>query len=197
MARVLCGSQTQHPRQPAAPQTVTGNLEPRLVRSRSTLSESPEHPGRTAKSFSTTITALKSATDRGRAELIRDVVDAFRRLYGSVLRFVQMFADGQDSFPAAGNSGSHSFSQLLAILGEQGKMSNFGRLEELRAAIEEARSAEQLRDAIFSDAQSNDHAALRKVAAALERLDATFVGLCVEHVLEQHARASLVMSSED
>ena len=70
------------------------------------LSESPERLGRTAKSFSTTITALKSATDRGRAELIRDVVDAFRRLYGSVLRFVQMFADGQGSFLAAGKSGS-------------------------------------------------------------------------------------------
>jgi hypothetical protein len=168
-----------------------------LERSRSTLSESPERLGRTAKSFSTTITALKSATDRGRAELIRDVVDAFRRLYGSVLRFVQMFADGQGSFLAAGKSGSHSFSQLLAVLGEQAKTSKFGRLDELRAAIEEARSAEQLRDAIFSDTYSNDHVALRKVAVALERLDATFVGLCVEHVLERHARVSLVASSED
>lgn len=167
------------------------------MRSRSTLSESPERRERPAKGFSTTITALKSATDRGRAELIRDVVDAFRRLYGSVLRFVQMFADGQGSFLSAGSSGSHSFSQLLAILAEQGKANHFRRLDELRAAIEEARSAEQLRDAIFSDAYSNDRAALRKVAAALERLDATFVGLCVEHVLEQHARASLVVSSED
>ena len=167
------------------------------MRSRSTLSEPPERLGRTAKSFSTTITALKSATDRGRAELIRDVVDAFRRLYGSVLRFVQMFTDGQGSFFSAGNPGSHPFSQLLAILGEQGKTSNFSRLDELGAAIEEARSAEQLRDAIFSDACSNDHAALRKVAAALERLDATFVGLCVGHVLEQHAQASLVVSSND
>ena len=167
------------------------------MHSRSTLSESPQHRDRSAKSLSTTITALKSATDRGRAELIRDVVDAFRRLYGSVLRFVQMFADGQGSFLSAGSSGSHSFSQLLAILAEQGKASHFGRLDELKAAIEEARSAEQLRDAIFSDAYSNDRAALRKVAAALERLDATFVGLCVEHVLEQHARASLVTSSDD
>jgi hypothetical protein len=30
-------------------------------------------------------------------------------------------------------------------------------------------------------------AALRKVVAELERLDAAFIGLCVGHVLEQHA----------
>ena len=167
------------------------------MRSRSTLPATLERREQPANSFSTTITALKSATDRGRAELIRDVVDAFRRLYGSVLRFVQMFADGQDSVVSAGSSDSHSFSQLLARLAEQGKASHFSRLDELRAAIEEARSAEQLRDAIFSDACSNDHAALRKAAAALERLDATFVGLCVEHVLEQHARATLAVSPED
>jgi hypothetical protein len=152
------------------------------------------HP---VRSIGTTITALKAAPDRGRAELIRDVVDAFRRLYGSVLRFVQMFADGQGSFPSAGASGSHSFNQLLSLLTEQGKAAGFGRFYELRTAIEEARSAEQLRDAIFSDAHSNDHAALRRAAAELERLDATFVGLCVEHVLEQHARAALVLSSDD
>jgi hypothetical protein len=98
-----------------------------LVRSRSTLSEASERRDRPPKSFSTTITALKAAPDRGRAELIRDVVDAFRRLYGSVLRFVQMFADGQGSFPSAGASGSHSFNQLLSLLTEQGKAAGFGR----------------------------------------------------------------------
>ena len=167
------------------------------MRSQSTLSEASERRDRSAKSFSTMITAVKAAPDRGRAELIRDVVDAFRRLYGSVLRFVQMFADGQGSFPSAGTSGSHAFNQLLSLLAEQGKAAGFSRFYELRTAIEEARLAEQLRDAIFSDAQSNDHAALRRVAAELERLDATFVGLCVEHVLEQHARASRVLSSDD
>jgi hypothetical protein len=119
------------------------------------------------------------------------------RVESRVLRFVQMFAVGQGSFPSAGASGSHSFNQLLSLLTEQGKAAGFGRFYELRTAIEEARSAEQLRDAIFSDAHSNDHAALRRAAAELERLDATFVGLCVEHVLEQHARAALVLSSDD
>ncbi|WP_260858381.1 hypothetical protein [Paraburkholderia sp. BCC1885] len=174
------------------------------MRSRSPLPESPEHREhreRPAKNFSTSITALKAAPDRGRAELIRDVVDAFRRLYGSVLRFVQMFANGQDngqdSAILSGGMGSHSFNQLLSLLAEHGKTAGFGRFQELRAAIEEARSAEHLRDAIFSDAHSNDPAALRKAAAELARLDATFVGLCVEHVLEQHARAPLALSPEN
>ncbi|WP_236002130.1 hypothetical protein [Paraburkholderia elongata] len=63
--------------------------------------------------------------------------------------------------------------------------------------IEEARSAEQLRDAIFSDAFSNDLAALRKVVAELERLDTAFIGLCVGHVLEQHARAATLVHPND
>jgi hypothetical protein len=116
-------------------------------------------------------------------------------MLSSVLRFVQMFADGQGGFPSAGTSGSQSFNRLLSLLVEQGKAAGFRRFYELRTAIEEARSAEQLRDAIFSDAHSNDHAALRRAAAELERLDATFVGLCVEHVLEQHAREFLVVTS--
>jgi hypothetical protein len=168
-----------------------------LVRSRSTLPESAQRRERPAKRFSSTITALKAAPDRGRAELIRDVVDAFRRLYGSVLRFVQMFADAQGSTPTTRASGSHSFNQLLSLLAEQGKAAGFARFYELRAAIEEARSAEQLRDAIFSDTHSNDPVALRKAAAELDRLDATFVGLCVDHVLQQHARAPLVLFSDD
>jgi hypothetical protein len=58
-------------------------------------------------------------------------------------------------------------------------------------------STECLRDAIFSDAHSDNPTALRKVVAELERLDATFVGLWVEHVMEehaqQHARSSLTL----
>jgi hypothetical protein len=132
---------------------------------------------------------VKPASGRGRAELIRDVVDAYRRLYGSVQRFVLMLTDDRLNFAAAGTLGSHSLNQLLSMLAEQASAAAFARLRELKAAIEEARSAEQLRDAIFSDAFSHDLAALRKVVAELERLDAAFIGLCVGHVLEQHGRA--------
>jgi hypothetical protein len=153
-------------------------------------SPSSEPAGRLPNGLSSTIVAVKSASERGRAELIRDVVDAYRRLYGSVQRFVLMLTNDQLNFASVGTLGSHSLNQLLSILAEQAKAAAFVRLRDLKASIEEARSAEQLRDAIFSDASSNDLAALRKVVAELERLDAAFIGLCVGHVLDEHARAA-------
>ncbi|SMG56161.1 hypothetical protein [Paraburkholderia susongensis] len=161
------------------------------MRSRSTLPAlGPRvQPGqRVASEISSAIVAVKSASERGRAESIRDVVDAYRRLYGSVQRFVIMLSGGQLSFKAIGTSGSHSLNQLLSILAEQARTTAFARLRELKTTIEEARLAEHLRDAIFSDAFSNDLPALRKVVAELERLDTAMVGLCVGHVLEQHVR---------
>lgn len=142
-----------------------------------------------ASEISSTIVAVKSASGRGRAESIRDVVDAYRRLYGSVQRFVLMLTGEQLNFASVGTSGSHSLNQLLSVLADHAKAACFARLRDLKAAIEDARPAEQLRDAIFADASSNDVPALRKVVTELERLDAAFVGLCVGHVLEQHARA--------
>lgn len=168
-----------------------------MTRSGLTSNKSLGRPKPPSKDLSRTITALKSAPDRARAELIRDVVDAFRRLYGSVQRFVLMFADLQGGpFPESTLHGA-SFNRLLSVLAEQGKMAAFSRLSELKVAIKEARSAERLRDAIFSDAYSDNPAPLREVAAELERLDATFVGLCVEHVMEKHARVSLVLHTTD
>lgn len=157
------------------------------MRSRSTPSDPATSRQRFANEISSTLVAVKSASERGRAESIRDVVDAYRRLYGSVQRFVLMLTDDPLNFASVGTSGSHSLNQLLSILAERARAAGFARLQDLKSAIEEARSAEQLRDAIFSDAFSNDLAALRKVVTALERLDTSFIGLCVGHVLEQHA----------
>jgi hypothetical protein len=168
----------------------TSQQEPVAVRSRSISSAPARRRERLPNELSSTIVAVKSASERGRAESIRDVVDAYRRLYGSVQRFVLMLTDDQLNFASVGTSGSHSLNQLLSILAERARAAAFARLRDLKAAIEEARCAEQLRDAIFSDTFSNDLAALRKVVAELERLDAAFVGLCVGHVLEQHARAA-------
>jgi hypothetical protein len=154
-------------------------------------------PKLSSRDFSTTITALKSAPDRARAEMIRDVVDAFRRLHGSVQRFVAMLGEPSSGATSSTTSGTLSFNRLLSMLAEQGKLAGFNRLPELKSAIREARSAERLRDAIFSDAYSDNPAALREVAAQLDRLDATFVGLCVEHVLEKHARSALVSDPSD
>ena len=160
------------------------------MRSRSPLPNRAKRGQHFANDISSTIVAVKSASERGRAESIQDVVDAYRRLYGSVQRFVLMLTGDQLNVASAGTSGSQSLNQLLSILAEHARTAGFGRLRELKAAIEEARSAKQLRDAIFSDAFSNDVPALRQVVAQLERLDAAFIGLCVGHVLERHARAA-------
>lgn len=160
------------------------------MRSRSHLSAPAERLERFPDALSSTLVAVKSPSERGRAESIRDVVDAYRRLYGSVQRFVLMLTGDQLNFASVGTSGSHSLNQLLSILADQASATGFVRLSDLKTAIESARSAEQLRDAIFSDAFSTDIAALRRVVTDLERLDAAFVGLCVGHVLEQHARAA-------
>lgn len=165
------------------------------MRSRSTLSKPARSLDRFPNTLSSTIVAVKAPSVRGRAELIRDVVDAYRRLHGSVQRFVLMLTGDPLNLAALGSSASPSLNQLLSILGEQAKAAAFVRLRDLQASIEDARSAEQLRDAIFSDALSNDLAALRKVVTELERLDAAFIGLCVGHVLEQHARAAGNMSA--
>lgn len=160
------------------------------MRSRSPFSDSARRGQHAADGVSSTLVAVKSASGRGRAESIRDVVDAYRRLYGSVQRFVLMLTHDQLNLASVGTSGSHSLNQLLSILADQAKAASFARLRDLKATIEDARPAEQLRDAIFSDASSHDVAALRRVVTELERLDAAFVGLCVGHVLEQHARAN-------
>ena len=91
------------------------------MRSRSPLSNLAERGQRFADEISSTIVAVKSASERGRAESIRDVVDAYRRLYGSVQRFILMLTDDQLNFASVGTSGSHSLNQLLSILAEQAR----------------------------------------------------------------------------
>ncbi|WP_090536713.1 hypothetical protein [Paraburkholderia sartisoli] len=142
-------------------------------------------PGELAGDFVSTITALKPTSDLERAELIRDVVDAFRRLQNSVLRFVQMFAEDGDAELASG-ADALALHELLSILARQAEAAGFGRLRELRVAIRHARSAGQSRDVIFSASLSLNAEAMNKVVNEFERLDATFVGLCVEHVLNRH-----------
>jgi hypothetical protein len=157
-------------------------MDPRLIRGRSALRALPRPRRFPADDPRTTIQVLRRASDPARAGLIRDVVDAFRCLHGTVRRFAQMFAaTPAEPLPAA-------FGPLLSRLAAQGRAAGFGRLAELLAAIDAARDAEALRDTLFSDV-SHDLAALRRAAAELERLDATLVELCVEHVLQRHAAA--------
>jgi hypothetical protein len=82
------------------------------------------------------------------------------------------------------------FVTLLSSLRTHAGKAKFRRLHELRRVIERARLVEAHRDIIFQSPIASE-AALRSAAIELERLDAAFIGLCVEHVLESHARAGL------
>jgi hypothetical protein len=140
-----------------------------------------------ADGFAATITTLRPTSGRERAELIRDVIDAFRRLRNSIERFNRMLAHGGGA--EAVQAGA-SLQPLLAALSRRVDLARFARLRELKRAIRDARRLDKTRDALFSDAFCLDTEALRRTVAELERLDAAFVGLGVEHVLAQHANAA-------
>lgn len=149
-----------------------------------------------ADGFAATITTLRPASGHERAELIRDVIDAFRRLRNSIERFERMLARGDCRAGGSGVGGAHaaqvgaSLQPLLVVLSRRIDLARFGRQRELKRAIRDARRLDKTRDALFSDAFCLDTEALRRTVAELERLDAAFVGLGVEHVLAQYANAA-------
>nr|WP_082664676.1 hypothetical protein [Burkholderia ambifaria] len=131
------------------------------------------------------ISTLRPLPSDGRAQQVTDVVDAFRRLRGSVMRFIRVFsAATDDTLPAL------SLRDLLAMLERDARAARFTRLSDLERAIGLAHDLERTRDDVFSDAFSNDPAAMCDAVAALERVDVLLVGLCVEHVIERHMPAS-------
>jgi hypothetical protein len=143
--------------------------------------------------LSSTITTLRPASGHDRAERIRDVVDAFRRLRESVARFNRMFAarageqptrDGANT--ATSTATDTALQPLLTALARHIDPATFARHRELKRAIRDARRLDKTRETLFSDAFCLDTEAMRRTAAELERLDTAFVGLCVEHVLAQH-----------
>jgi hypothetical protein len=136
--------------------------------------------------LSVAITPLNSARDPERAEAIREVVDAFRNLRASVARFVLMLEDIRGNARSLEATTGQSLGDLLSSLEDHARALGFSRLDDLTLAIEAARSAEQQRDLVFQCSPGSDTASLQHVARGLERLDASFVGLCVEHVLERH-----------
>ena len=129
------------------------------------------------------IAMLRPTPSRERADAIRDLIDGFRQLHGSVRRFVRMLAAGAGTDDAIEGA---TLQALLSTLARQLDAAGFTRRRELKRAIRDARRLEQARDAIFFDTLGQDCDAMRRTVAELERVDATFVRLCVEHVLEQH-----------
>ncbi|HKT99332.1 MAG TPA: hypothetical protein VJS30_22825 [Paraburkholderia sp.] len=133
----------------------------------------------------TTFTILRPASGHERAEQIRDVIDAFRRLRESIDRFNRMFAADAGEPPPRGDCGA-SLQPLLTALARRVDGARFARHRELKRAIRDARRLDKTRDALFSDAFCLDTEAMRQTAAELERLDTAFVRLGIGHVLAQH-----------
>jgi hypothetical protein len=140
-----------------------------------------------ADGFEANITALRPASGHDRAELIRDVIDAFGRLRDSLGRLNRLFAPDADCTTAGA-----SLLPLLAALAPQGESAGCPRPRELKRAIRDARQLDRTRDALFSDAFCRDTQAMRQTLAELERLDTLFVRFGVEHVLARHEQTIAV-----
>jgi hypothetical protein len=153
-------------------------------------------PAPPASALAAHISTLKRSAAYDRAALIRDVVDGFVRLRSSVLRFVLLFANGASAAPQH-EAQAASLRGLLARLASEARAAHFDRMRELKRAIRDARALERTRDAVFSESFSNDPVALRAAVAELERVDAMLVGLCVEHVLEQHLATAIYATRVD
>jgi len=141
-----------------------------------------------AHSLSGTITPLNTARDPDHTAAIRAVVDAFRNLHASVARFVLMLEDVLGDARSLEATSGQTLGELLSSLYDHARALGFVRIDDLRFAIETARSAEQQRDLVFQVTPGSGTEGLQRVARGFQKLDATFVGLCVEHVLEQHYR---------
>jgi hypothetical protein len=134
-----------------------------------------ETPEANAGDYAATIITVKAARDQARADSIRDLVDAHRRLQGSVRRFLSWFGASADE--------PLTLDALASRLEARARAAGFRRMRELSETVGAVRAAAHQREWLFSDSFGTDTPALRDAALALERLDARLVGLCVEHVL--------------
>jgi hypothetical protein len=151
------------------------------------LSASPIAPDR---NLSSTITPLNSSLSRNseRTNAIGAIVDGFRNLRASVVRFISMLDDLRGGTTPREDLADHPLSELLPLLEKNARAVDFGQIDDLMSAIETAYTAEHQRDLIFSASLGDDIVRLQEIARNWERLDAIFVGLCVEHVLQAHYR---------
>ena len=81
------------------------------------------------------ISALRPLSSDARAQQITDVVDAFRRLRGSVVRFIRMFSAAHAENAPADALSAMGFRELLSTLEDDARTARFTRLPELERAI--------------------------------------------------------------
>jgi hypothetical protein len=133
--------------------------------------------------YAASISILRGSIDPQRTEQISAVIGAYGRLQDSVRRFLLLLATTR----GAASPITGSFDDLLTALEEHACAVGFARMQELEDVIDAARMAERERDIVFAMPWSDHAASLREAAATLERLDKTFVGLCVDYVMRANA----------
>lgn len=145
--------------------------------------------------ISARITPLASSRDSTRDAAIATVVDSFRNLSASVARFVLMFSDARGLVANPPDFSTMALSGLLELLEKRARGVHFDRMEELLQVTKTARLAEKERDALFFVPMQDDLSHLRMLAQRWARLDAMFVALCVDYVLEENLRRRAVQDA--
>jgi hypothetical protein len=138
---------------------------------------------------------LRGRPDAKRSAQIAAVVDAYNLLHNSVSRFLLMLTDSLGDSMRAEPDTSETLDKLLTSLHEHAIAAEFGRMDELAEVMAQARPAGELRNVVF--AVEVGGAELDASTELLERLDRAFVRLCVEHVMEEHARAEAIKADVD
>jgi hypothetical protein len=135
----------------------------------------------------TTITVMNATRDPVRDTAIGVAVDCLRNLTASVARFVTMLMDTRESRETPGGFTDLPLRELAMLLGRCARVAGFSRMHDLERAIESAVDAEEALYRMLRTSSKVDMGGLAELARQWEKLDATFVGLCVEHVLDRHA----------
>src|ERR1700722_16779832 len=134
--------------------------------SQTSLSASPD------RKLSSPITPLNSSRNSERTNAIGAIVDGFRNLRASVVRFISMLDDLRGGSTPREDLADRPLSELLPLLEKNARAVDFGQIDDLMSAIETAYTAEHQRDLIFSASLGDDIVRLQEIARNWERLDA-------------------------
>lgn len=137
------------------------------------------------------ITQLSAARSPERIHAISNVVERYRTLHASIVRFVLLLEEARQDVPSVTALAAHPLTELLRRLATSAHATHFSRISELTSAIEGALRADRQRDMIFTSSGGDELDAMQALARNLEAIDTRFVALCVGHVVERHGQRSV------
>lgn len=140
--------------------------------------------------LSSTITVLNATRDPARDTGIAFAVDCFRNLAASVARFLLMLLDAQGIEEKPDAFADMPLKDLAALVGRHARAVRFARMIELEHVIESAGAAEQALYRLIRVFPGSEPSELQALGQQWKQLDAVFVGLCVEHVMNSHVGVS-------